>query len=61
MLGAEVKENAVTTNGLQKGIGFVSGVMQMLYHDCGGSYMTVYILQNASFKTGEFYFISVIP
>lgn len=27
----------------------------MLYHDCGGSYMTVYILQNASLKTGEFY------
>ena len=25
----------------------------MLYHDCGGSYMTAYTLQNSSFKTGE--------
>ena len=32
MLGAEVKENVVTTNGLLKSIGFFSGVMQMFWN-----------------------------
>ena len=32
MLGDEVKENVVTTNGLLKSIGFFSGVMQMFWN-----------------------------